>query len=80
MTLAPPAPYKLETRGLGKRYQLPVLEGLSLGVAPGEVLCLPGPNGSGMTTLLRILAGLEVALAVGTRVALLATPRPSVAR
>jgi NitT/TauT family transport system ATP-binding protein len=54
-----PAPHKLETRGLRKRFRLPVLDGLSLGVAPGDLLCLLGPNGSGKTTLLRILTGLE---------------------
>ncbi|MDJ1009507.1 MAG: heme ABC exporter ATP-binding protein CcmA [Paracoccaceae bacterium] len=40
---------------------LPLLEGLSFGVAGGEALILRGPNGSGKTTLLRTLAGLQPA-------------------
>ena len=42
---------------------LPILEGLSFAVAPGEALVLRGPNGSGKTTLLRVLAGLAPPLA-----------------
>ncbi|GKY87841.1 heme ABC exporter ATP-binding protein CcmA [Sinisalibacter aestuarii] len=42
---------------------VPVLEGLSFTLKPGQVLVLRGPNGSGKTTLLRTLAGLQPPLA-----------------
>ena len=38
----------------------PVVNGVSVFVAPGELVCLLGPSGCGKTTLLRVAAGLEV--------------------
>ena len=37
-----------------------ILTGASLLVRPGDRLALPGPNGTGKSTALRLLAGLEV--------------------
>ncbi len=53
----------LVLRDIEKRYvaDMPVLRGLNLNVATGEIVCLLGASGCGKTTLLRLLAGLEVA-------------------
>jgi len=47
---------------------MPVLEGVSFVLRPGQVLILRGPNGSGKTTLLRTIAGLQPALSGSVRV------------
>ena len=56
----PAAAPRLEVRdvtlGYGKQ---PVLQGLSLQAAHGEIIALAGPNGAGKTTLSRFLCGLH---------------------
>ncbi len=49
----------ITVRGLGKAFgAVPVLRGLDLDVAPGEIFALLGPNGAGKTTTISILTTL----------------------
>jgi branched-chain amino acid transport system ATP-binding protein len=48
----------LEVRGLHAGYgRVPVLRGVDISVAPGEIVLVLGPNGAGKSTLLRSIAG-----------------------
>jgi iron(III) transport system ATP-binding protein len=52
----------LEARNITKRFDKQLaLNGVSMGIEKGELVCILGPSGCGKTTLLRILAGLETA-------------------
>jgi iron(III) transport system ATP-binding protein len=51
---------RLTFEGVERRYRTSTaLAGVSLDIAPGEVVCLLGPSGCGKTTLLRIASGIE---------------------
>jgi polar amino acid transport system ATP-binding protein len=50
----------VKAEGVHKRFgRLEVLKGVSLEVAPGEVMCILGPSGSGKTTFIRCINHLE---------------------
>jgi iron(III) transport system ATP-binding protein len=51
---------RLEVRHLTRAFGgAPVVEDVSLSVAPGQVMCLLGPSGCGKSTTLRMIAGVE---------------------
>src|SRR5256714_12652664 len=60
-SIADPPPAAASVIGISKRFgKTSVLENISFDVAEGEVLVLLGASGSGKTTILRIIAGLEM--------------------
>lgn len=50
----------LQLNGITKRFGArTILEGISMSVVPGEIVCFIGPSGTGKSTLLRCVNGLE---------------------
>lgn len=62
-------PPRLEITGLTRAFGgRPVVDQVSLSVAPGQVTCLLGPSGCGKSTTLRMIAGVERADAGTVRI------------
>ncbi|MBU0481624.1 MAG: ABC transporter ATP-binding protein [Proteobacteria bacterium] len=56
--------HRFEARGIGKIFEqgksrLDVLKGVNLAIQPGEMVAIVGKSGTGKTTLLQILGGLD---------------------
>lgn len=49
----------IRTQGLGVEFGQPVLNDVSIEIAPGEFVALMGANGTGKTTLVRTILGLQ---------------------
>jgi ABC-2 type transport system ATP-binding protein len=76
---APVSALALEAHDVRKRFgAVEALRGLSLGIAPGTIYGLLGPNGSGKTTFIRCVAGL-VRPDAGTLAVLGQPPRDAIA-
>lgn len=59
----------LEAESVGKKYfKKQVLSGINLVIEQGKIVGLLGPNGSGKTTFLKILAGLIRPTAGGVKI------------
>jgi lipoprotein-releasing system ATP-binding protein len=64
-TLEPTAPARLIGRSLRKVYtqedgsELPILEGVEIAIAGGEAVAIVGASGTGKSTLLHLLGGLD---------------------
>ena len=50
----------IEYRAVHKRFDAPVLDGVSLSVAKGEILAVVGPSGTGKSVLLKTTIGLII--------------------
>lgn len=53
---------KATNLSIGYRTGVPLAAGLNLRIYPGELIALMGPNGTGKSTLIRTLAGLQTSL------------------